>query len=189
VCETSLLRKALCGHTARALLRRGLSSAPPAASVPAAKPPAKLAKPLPAAPAGAPAGDNGFVVVGSLPPADGLFAAELSPGGERVALVVRGGRVAGAVGAVCPHSRADLAAGDIEDGGGPGCAAAGAVSVVCPKHRKRFEGGLRVSCDSGRAWMADGAPPAAEFKAEWAVPVYDARVDEATGAVLVRRRG
>lgn len=143
----------------------------------------KSATPLPDAPAGASPPSDGFVAVGALPPADGLFSGRL-PGGETVAIVVRGGKVEGAVGSVCPHSRADLACGDIEDGGGPG--GAPGCSVVCPKHRKRFDGGLRFSLETGRAWMKDGAEPAAEFNAAWTVPVYD--VLEEGGALFVRRR-
>ena len=82
-----------------------------------------------------------------------------------------GGAAAGqhglsAIGDVCPHKRALLSDGDIEDlGQGPG------LCVRCPKHRRKFNGGgLYFSLADGCSHVHGDASSCRKYKPEWVVP-------------------
>eukprot|EP01065_Artemidia_motanka_P003903 TRINITY_DN1187_c0_g1_i2.p1 TRINITY_DN1187_c0_g1~~TRINITY_DN1187_c0_g1_i2.p1 ORF type:complete len:423 (+),score=128.89 TRINITY_DN1187_c0_g1_i2:68-1270(+) len=70
----------------------------------------------------------------------------------------------------CPHKRARLSDGDIED-------IRGDTHVRCPKHRRKFNGGLYFSGKTGRAWCPDSMD-CRKFDPSWAVRTYETLVDE-----------
>jgi nitrite reductase/ring-hydroxylating ferredoxin subunit len=86
-------------------------------------------------------------------------------------IIVRRGDAFHALHALCPHKQGELALGDlteIED----------AAYVICPRHRKKFPGGLHISCASGAASCPKGEPDeSGKFDAAWRVPVYATRVE------------
>jgi nitrite reductase/ring-hydroxylating ferredoxin subunit len=116
-----------------------------------------------------------------LPPS-GLRRHVLKRSGDAVCVVSHAGRSQlRAVGDVCPHKKAQMSLGDIEDADRGRC---GGLSVTCPKHRKRFrQRGLHFSCDDGAAWVTDPAACTEPVKPGWVLPVYDVVV--ADGAVYV----
>lgn len=116
-----------------------------------------------------------------LPPS-GLRRHVLKRSGEAVCVVSHAGRSQlRAIGDVCPHKKAQMSLGDIEDADRGRC---GGLSVTCPKHRKRFrQRGLHFSCDDGAAWVTDPGACTEPVDPKWRLPVYDVVVVD--GAVYV----
>ena len=121
---------------------------------------------------GAMAAPAGYLRVGPLAAVpEGLSELQLRPDSRLVLARRAGGGGIHALGGDCPHRQAQLAVGDIEDGG------TGACCVICPRHRKRFEGGLRFDVETGRAFLRGGAAAACEeFDRTWRLPVHDVLV-------------
>jgi len=69
----------------------------------------------------------------------------------------------------CPHKRAKLSSGEIEDIGGE-------LMIRCPKHRRKFHGGLYFNPVTGRGWCQDSAT-CSHFDPSWRLAVYATRVD------------
>eukprot|EP00928_Gymnodinium_smaydae_P065720 TRINITY_DN48816_c0_g1_i1.p1 TRINITY_DN48816_c0_g1~~TRINITY_DN48816_c0_g1_i1.p1 ORF type:complete len:482 (-),score=60.79 TRINITY_DN48816_c0_g1_i1:430-1665(-) len=83
----------------------------------------------------------------------------------------------------CPHKRASLHKGDIEDLGQH----MGGLCVRCPKHRKKYGGGLYVSLNDGLCRTKRPLDDKGKEKKvkKWSVRTYNTRVDE-SGAVYVQ---
>lgn len=87
-------------------------------------------------------------------------------------IMTKDGAVQGVLYALCPHKKADLSIGDIEDGdAGKGC------SVKCPRHRKKYPGGLNFAARDGKAWVADAAVCDPSFDSDWSVPTFGWKID------------
>jgi len=119
---------------------------------------------------GAPAAPAGFSPVApSAAVPLGLSAAPAFAGGALV--LVRTHAALRALSLLCPHKRAELHLGDIEEAGGR-------LSVTCPRHRKKFEGGLHFDCATGAAWCA-GAVQEGAWDPAWGsggdAAVFDVR--------------
>lgn len=158
-----------------------------------ATPSAGASSDAPSAPAASPvataaAAARGFVAakrLSELPPT-GLTRFDLNADTPLV-IMTQGGAVQGVLYALCPHKKADLSIGDIEDGSGAAaCAGAGAgedaakgrgCSVKCPRHRKKYPGGLNFSAADGKAWVADASVCDPSFDAEWSVPVFGWKIE------------
>lgn len=83
----------------------------------------------------------------------------------------------------CPHKRAKLSKGDIEDLGEQ----LGGLCIRCPKHRRKFAGGLYVSLLDGQCRTKTPTGEKAKDKQvnKWSVRVHQTRIDE-QGFVHVR---
>jgi NAD(P)H-flavin reductase/nitrite reductase/ring-hydroxylating ferredoxin subunit len=89
-----------------------------------------------------------------------------------------------AIGDVCPHKRARLSEGDIEDLGENG-----GVCVRCPKHRRKFNGGgLYFSLVDGSSHVHGDSSSCRKYDPEWIVPTYVVSVGDGD-VVLVTRCG
>lgn len=117
-------------------------------------------------------------------------AATADPAGSSTAAAAGGGGGGGAaptisaIGDVCPHKRAPLSDGDIEDLGQE----LGGLCVRCPKHRRKFNGGgLYFSLQDGKSHILGDAGSCRKYKSRWAVPAYSVTVGS-DGMVYVVRR-
>ncbi len=84
-------------------------------------------------------------------------------------VIARRGDTFHALGGLCPHKQGELVLGDLVD-------VEDAAHIICPRHRKRFPGGLHISCTSGAASCPAGTPEE-EVRASWRVPLYSTVVE------------
>lgn len=106
------------------------------------------------------------------------------PGSDQELLLVQDqdGRIL-AIDNKCPHKKASLHKGDIEDLGEH----LGGLCVRCPKHRKKYGGGLLVKFNDGRCRTKRPLNDEGKEKKikRWLVGTYETRVDS-SGAVYVQ---
>jgi nitrite reductase/ring-hydroxylating ferredoxin subunit len=95
-------------------------------------------------------------------------------------VIVRKGDAFYAMDALCPHKKGELVLGDLVD-------VEDSAAVICPRHRKKFPGGLHISCSTGQASCpgAQGGPGEEPVDAQWKVGTYATEV--ADGWLFVER--
>jgi nitrite reductase/ring-hydroxylating ferredoxin subunit len=95
------------------------------------------------------------------------IAQGISGFGTSLVVVKRGEALAVLAGA-CPHKQGELVLGDVAD--------IEELSIICPRHRKKFPGGLHISCSTGATSCPNGQP-SEEVQEDWRVPVYKTSVE------------
>lgn len=94
-----------------------------------------------------------------------------------------------AMSALCPHKKAELVLGDIEEFSTTSSCGKpygnGFVSVKCPKHRKKYPGGLNFNVATGENWVGNHTGtqiplPDSKYDPTWCLPVYKTMVINGT---------
>ena len=126
-----------------------------------------------------PSPPNGFLLVASYDSIkEGISLFQPEGSSPTVIVKQKDGRIR-ALDGLCAHKQGELSLGDlveIED-----------VSfIICPRHRKKFPGGLHISCESGLYSLPSclQQQPSEEVKGDWKQRVYPTLIQD--GWVFVK---